>query len=144
MTKLSAIDTQATIAGNERIPVVDDPTGTPATAYVEVDDIVAYVSTSLSASTATITGTTDTLDANDDNMVNLYTAAGAVTVTLANLTVEHETVLVCLGAGGLSVAAGGMSFANAFTPQLTVAQGESLYVRQTAASTWIVIGGTAT
>jgi hypothetical protein len=93
---------------------------------------------------ATVTGTTDTLAGADDNTVILYTAAGAVTVTLANIATGFEAVLVCLGAGGLSVAAGGMSFANSFTPKLTVAQGEALYVKQTAASTWIVLGGTAT
>jgi hypothetical protein len=93
---------------------------------------------------ATVTGTTDTLAAADDDTVILYTAAGAVTVTLANIAVGFECVLVCLGAGGLTVAAGGMSFANSFTPNLTVAQGESLYVKQTAASTFIVLGGTAT
>lgn len=93
--------------------------------------------------TATVTGTTDTLASGDDQATNLYTAAGAVTVTLANIATGHESVLVCLGAGGLTVAAGGMSFANSFTPQLTVAQGEALFVKQTAASTWIVLGGTA-
>ena len=93
---------------------------------------------------ATVTGTTDTLQASDDATVILYTAAGAVTVTLANIATGFEAVLVCLGAGGLTVAAGGMSFANSFTPKLTVAQGEALFVKQTAASTWIVVGGTAT
>lgn len=93
---------------------------------------------------ATVTGTTDTLAAGDDATVILYTAAGAVTVTLANIATGFECVLVCLGAGGLTVAAGGMSFANSFTPKLTVAQGQALFVKQTAASTWIVVGGTAT
>jgi hypothetical protein len=93
---------------------------------------------------ATVTGTTDTLAAGDDATVILYTAAGAVTVTLANIATGFEAVLVCLGAGGLTVAAGGMSFANSFTPKLTVAQGQALFVKQTAASTWIVLGGTAT
>lgn len=93
---------------------------------------------------ATVSGTTDTLAGTDDDTVILYTAAGAVTVTLANIATGFECVLVCLGAGGLSVAAGGMSFANSFTPKLTVAQGEALYVKQTAASTFIVLGGTAT
>jgi hypothetical protein len=93
---------------------------------------------------ATVSGTTDTLAGTDDDTVILYTAAGAVTVTLANIATGFECVLVCLGAGGLSVAAGGMSFANSFTPKLTVVQGEALYVKQTAASTFIVLGGTAT
>jgi hypothetical protein len=93
---------------------------------------------------ATVSGTTDTLAGTDDDTVILYTAAGAVTVTLANIATGFECILVCLGAGGLSVAAGGMSFANSFTPKLTVAQGEALYVKQTAASTFIVLGGTAT
>lgn len=93
---------------------------------------------------ATVTGTTDTLAAGDDATTILYTAAGAVTVTLANIATGFECVLVSLGAGGLSVAAGGMSFANSFTPKLTVAQGEALFVKQTAASTFIVLGGTAT
>ena len=68
----------------------------------------------------------------------------ALSITLADLTVGHETVLTSLGAGGLTVAAGGMSFAGGFTPKLTVAQGESLFVQQTAASEWIVVGGTVT
>lgn len=93
---------------------------------------------------ATVSGTTDTLDSADDNTVILYTSASAKTVTLANIATGFECVLVNLGAGALTVAAGGMSFANSFTPQLTVAQGESLYVKQTAASTFIVLGGTAT
>jgi hypothetical protein len=93
---------------------------------------------------ATVAGTTDTLQASDDATVILYTAAGAVTVTLANIATGFEAVLVCLGAGGLTVAAGGMSFANSFTPKLTVAQGQALFVKQTAASTWVVLGGTAT
>ena len=84
------------------------------------------------------------LAAGDDDTVILYTAAGAVEVTLANIATGFECVLVSLGAGGLSVAAGGMSFANSFTPKLTVAQGEALYVKQTAASTFIILGGTAT
>ena len=96
------------------------------------------------SSLATITGTTDTLAAGDNGYTNLYTAAGAVTVTLADISTGFECVLVSLGAGGLAVAAGGMSYANSFTPKLTVAQGEALYVKQTAASTWIVLGGTAT
>ena len=98
----------------------------------------------LAAAPATVVGTTDTLAAGDADTVILYTAAGAVTVTLANIAVGFECVLVCLGAGGLSVATGGMSFANSFTPKLTIAQGEALFVKQTAASTWIVLGGTAT
>ena len=93
---------------------------------------------------ATVADTTDTLAAGDDHTVIQYTAAGAVTVTLANIATGFEAVLVSLGAGGLSVAAGGMTYANSFTPKLTVAQGEAIYVRQTAASTWAVIGGTAT
>jgi hypothetical protein len=60
-----------------------------------------------------------------------------------NIATGFECVLVALGAGGLNVAAGGMSFANSFTPNLTIAQGEALYVKQTAASTFIVLGGTA-
>ena len=92
---------------------------------------------------ATVPGATDTLAAGDDGVTILYTAAGLTTVTLADIAVGFEAVLVCLGAGGLTVAAGGQSFANGFTPQLTVAQGEALYVKQTAASTWVVLGGTA-
>ena len=93
---------------------------------------------------ATVTGTADTLAAGDDRSFIQYTAAGAVTVTLANIATGFEAVLVSLGAGGLAVAAGGMSYANSFTPKLTVAQGEAIYVKQTAASTWIVLGATAT
>jgi hypothetical protein len=97
-----------------------------------------------STAVATVTETTDTLAAGDDATLIQYTAAGAVTVTLANIATGFECVLMCLGAGGLSVAAGGMSFANSFTPKLTIAQGEALYVKQTAASTFVVLGGTAT
>jgi hypothetical protein len=99
---------------------------------------------SLRTAPATVTGTTDTLAAGDDNTVILYTSASAKTVTLADIATGFECVLVNLGAGALTVASGGMSFANSFTPNLTVAQGESLYVKQTAASTFIVVGGTAT
>lgn len=93
---------------------------------------------------ATVAGTTDTLASGDDGVVILYTAAGLVTVTLANVSTGFECLLVSLGAAGLTVAAGGMSFANSFTPKLTVAQGQALYIKQTAASTFVVIGGTAT
>ena len=110
-----------------------------------IDDTSAQAAVAtLRTAPATVTGTTDTLAAADDDTVILYTAAGAVTVTLANIATGFEAVLVSLGAGGLAVAAGGMSFANSFTPKLTVAQGEALYVKQTAASTFIVLGGTAT
>lgn len=93
---------------------------------------------------ATVGGASDTLAGADDGYVILYTEAGLVTVTLANLSVGFECLLVALGAAGLTVAHGGMSFANSFTPKLTVAQGEALYVKQTAASTFVVIGGTDT
>jgi len=124
----------AAVAAGTDIAVADGGTGASTAQAAQAN---------LRVATATVTGTTDTLDANDDAKVILYTSATAVTVTLANLTTGHETVLVCLGAGGLSVAAGGMSYANSFTPNLTVAQGEALFVKQTAASTWIVLGGTA-
>jgi hypothetical protein len=126
--------TGGSIAGITDLAVADGGTGA-STAQA--------ATANLRVAPATITGTTDTLAAGDDATVNLYTAAGAVTVTLANIATGFECVLVCLGAGGLSVAAGGMSFANSFTPKLTVAQGEALYVKQTAASTWVVLGGTA-
>jgi hypothetical protein len=93
--------------------------------------------------TATITGTSDTLAAGDDGYINLYTAAGAVTVTLANIATDFECVLIALGAGGLNVATGGMSYANSFTPKKTIAQGEALWIKQTAASTFVIVGGTS-
>ena len=114
-----------------------------ATLVDDADASAARTTLGLKA-VATVAGTTDTLAAGDDSVTNLYTAAGLVTVTLANIATWFECVLVSLGAAGLTVAAGGMSFANSFTPNLTVAQGEALYVRQTAASTFIVLGGTAT
>jgi hypothetical protein len=97
----------------------------------------------LSTAAVTVAGASDTLAAGDNGKVNLYTEAGLVTVTLANIATGFECVLVSLGAAGLNVATGGMSYANSFTPLKTIAQGEALYVKQTAASTWIILGGTA-
>lgn len=151
-TLISALGAIPALADADIIPLTDaTDTTTKRTTLGDIGDhvvdatrVAAAGAVMLSTAPATITGTTDTLAAGDDGFVNLYTAAGAVTVTLANIATGFECVLVSLGAGGLSVAAGGMSFANSFTPKLTVAQGEALYVKQTAASTFIVLGGTAT
>lgn len=92
---------------------------------------------------ATVTGTTDTLALADHAKQISYTNAALVTVTLANVYTGFETVLKSLGAAGLTIATGGMSYANGFTPKKTIAQGESLHVRQTAASTFEITGGSS-
>jgi hypothetical protein len=118
------------------IPIVDGGTGaTTAVAAVR----------NLRTAPTTVTGTTDTLAAADDDTVICYTAAGLVTVQTANISVGFECVLVSLGAGGLEVELGaGNSWKNGFTPKLTIAQGEALYVKQTANNEFILLGGTAT
>jgi hypothetical protein len=125
---------QTSVQVGDTIPIADGGTG----ATTRLGAVQA-----LRIHPVTVTGTTDTLNAEDDR-VNLYTAAGLVTVTLADIAIGFECVLVSLGAGGLTVAAGDTSWANGFTPKRTIAQGEALYVKQTAASTFILIGGTAT
>jgi hypothetical protein len=126
--------TGGSITGITDLAVADGGTGA-STALGAVQN--------LRTAPATVSGASDTLAAADDDTVILYTNAGLVTVTLANIATGFECVLVALGSAGLNVAAGGMSFANSFTPKLTVVQGEALYVKQTAASTFIVLGGTA-
>lgn len=134
-------------AGSGTVDTSGTPVANDIARFTDADTIegrsYSELRSDLRVAPATVAGTTDTLAAGDDSTVILYTAAGAVTVDLDNISTGFEAVLVCLGAGGLTVDANGMSFANSFTPNLTVAQGEALFVKQTAASTWIVLGGTA-
>ena len=95
-----------------------------------------------SPGSATVAGATATLIDDDNGVVNIYTEASEVTVTLTDLSVGHETVLVAAGAGGLTLNTTGMTLIGS-SPSTTVAQNEALFVKQTAASTWLVLGGTS-
>ena len=97
---------------------------------------------------AVVTGTTDTLAAADHGQTNRYTNASQVTVTLPtdaadpDVRVGFWTALYAEGAGGVTVNLNGLT-ATGSSPNLTIAQNETMVVRKVAASTWMIVGGTA-
>lgn len=88
---------------------------------------------------ATITGTTDTLDAADNQRVNRYTAATLVTITIPNtLAVGSEGFLAASGAAGIAVDASTFTTVDGTA---SVGQGGGLYWKVIASGVLLLRGG---
>ena len=84
-----------------------------------------------------------TLDSDDNAKVIFYTSPNPTSVTLGDIAIGHETRLVALSNGGLTIDDTGITFLNGYTPNLTISQGEDMFVKQVGVSQWAVLGGTA-
>ena len=91
----------------------------------------------------TQTGTTYTVDADDDDSTVILSNAAAVAVTIpTGLTVGYKVLLASVGAGGLSLTTTGNTLLGS-SPSVGVAQNEAIYVEVTASNTLLVLGGPA-
>lgn len=115
-------------------------TGRVASVDVMVDGIARKPATTQS-------GTTYTIDADDEwSMVALSNAA-AVTVTIPTnaataLPVGYRCLLLSTGAGGVTLTTTSLTLLGS-SPNTTIAQNEAMYVEKTATDTWAIIGATA-
>jgi hypothetical protein len=97
----------------------------------------------------TAAGTTYTLALVDDLNTRIFTAAGAVTVTLpaaadVDLGAGFEALLHYAGAATLTLDATDVSFEADEAPKVTVGPNEALWVKLTGtADVWVVLGGTS-
>ena len=96
----------------------------------------------------TQTGTTYTVDSDDDLTVVVCSNASQVTVTLPtdasdDLRDGYCVVLLSTGAGGVTLSTTGLTLLGS-SPNTTIAQNEIMICQKsTTANTWAVIGGTA-
>lgn len=120
--------------------------GSSSAAFVKFTDTPSELTPDTNDSDATAAFT---VDSTQDGRTVVCTNAGLVTVTIPtdagdDLRDGFWCVLYAAGAGGLTLSVAGISFVGGFTPNLTIAQGEGIYIEKTVtANTWIVMGGTA-
>jgi hypothetical protein len=94
------------------------------------------------------TGTTYTIDANDDNTIVELSNAAAVTVTIPtdasdDLRDGYTVTLFSSGAGGVTLSTTGVTLKGS-SPNTTIAQNEIMVLQKsTTANTWYVMGATA-
>lgn len=96
----------------------------------------------------TQSGTTYTIDSDDNGTIVRLTNASQVTVTIPtdasdDLVDGYEVVLYAEGAGGVTLSTTGITLTGA-SPNKTISQNEAMMLKKTTtASTWMVIGGTS-
>jgi hypothetical protein len=95
------------------------------------------------AAATTQSGTTYTVDADDNASTVICTNAAAVAVTIpTGLAVGWRALIASAGAGGLSLTTTGNTLVGS-APKVAVAQNQGIYVEVTASNTLLVLGGTA-
>lgn len=112
--------------------------------YAWASEIHADVNAAAPKKAATTqSGTTYTVDADDDDTSVIHTNASAVAVTIpTGLAVGHRSLHFAAGAGGLSLTTTGNTLLGS-SPNVAVAQNEAIYVEVTASNTLLVVGGTS-
>lgn len=152
--------TEQWIAGEFRLFAAGHPRAASNTTSLSVQvsgAITATVQTPLPLATldgrfvppaTTQSGTTYTVDADDNNSTIVLSNSSQVTVTLPtdasdDLVDGFRCLLFAAGAGGVTLSTSGLTLLGS-SPNTTIAQNEGLYVEKTAtANTWLVVGGTS-
>lgn len=136
------------IAGTSLTKVYDDTAGT-ITLNVDATDFATSTQGTKAdnavpkKAATTQSGTTYTVDADDDDSTVICSNAAAVAVTIpTGLTVGYRVLLFAAGAGGLSLTTTGNTLLGS-APNVAVAQNQGIYVEVTASNTLLVLGGTA-
>lgn len=101
----------------------------------------------LNTPATTESGTTYTVDADDNNQTKRFDNAAQVTVTLPtdasdDLVDGFRALLFAEGVGGLTLDTTGLTLLGS-SPNVTIAVNEGLYVEKVTTDTWIVLGGTS-
>ena len=90
----------------------------------------------------TVSGTTHTVVEANVNRTVICSNAALVTVTIPTGTAGWRLMLFASGAGGVTLTTTGLTLVGS-SPNKTIAQNEGIYVEWTAASTVMLVGGTA-
>lgn len=104
--------------------------------------------TGISVPATTQSGTTYTIDSDDNNSTVILSNASAVTVTIPtdasdDLVDGYRVMLFSSGAGGVTLSTTGITLVGS-SPNTTISQNEGMYLEKTStANTWIVVGATA-
>jgi len=151
LKKISDLIDAGAVTDDDYFVITNDPLGTPVSRRLNADDLQTYAQTGVATdyvAPAVVTGTTDTLDADDHGVTIRYTNASQVTVTIPtdasdDLPDGFWCMLFAEGAAGVTLSTAGVTLAGS-SPNTTIAQNEAMIVQKTAtANTWIVLGATA-
>lgn len=146
--KISALTELTAAAAADELAIVDDSAAT--TKRITYANLVGSATPAdLAAPVATTqSGTTYTIDSDDDCTTVICSNASQVTVTIPtdasdDLRDGYRVMLFASGAGGLTLSTTGITLVGS-SPNKTVSQNEGIYLEKTGtANTWIIVGGTA-
>lgn len=159
-------ETPITPVATDVLFIIDDPGGSPAVAKVTIAALTTLLDDTFATDAAIAnmvttaddtrdltpiaynpqTGTSYTLAATDNDRTVAVSNAAAATVTLpleasVSLPVGFKCRIWCGGVGGVTVATSGTILGG--SPNLSIAQDESIHVEKALTNSWIVSGGTS-
>ena len=152
-TKISALTALTSADDADELVIVDDSaTQTKRITWSNVKaTLKTYLDTlytGISVPATTQSGTTYTIDSDDNNSTVILSNASAVTVTIPtdasdDLIDGYRVMLFSSGAGGVTLSTTGITLVGS-SPNTTISQNEGMYLEKTStANTWIVAGATA-
>ena len=93
--KISALGAIGTVAGEDLVAIIDDPSGTPVSKKATIDQIKTYIDPLTASSTATFTNKTFDVEATGNSISNIDVAdlkAGVLDTDLTSVSASDDTL----------------------------------------------------